>query len=63
MLRTRLTLKVEPPGAEPFTTVVEWFVDPVMQSYLQPGSPLSVKIDANDPRRVYPNLDWAHPAQ
>lgn len=60
-LRVRLTLKVEPPGVEPFTSVVEWFVDPVMQTYLQPGSAVSVKVDARDGRTVYPNLDWARP--
>ncbi len=60
-LHVRLTLKVEPPGAEPFTSVVEWFVDPVMQTYLQPGSAVSVKVDARDGRTVYPNLDWARP--
>lgn len=60
-LRVRLTLKVEPPEAEPFTSVVEWFVDPLMQTYLQPGSAVSVKVDARDGRTVYPNLDWARP--
>lgn len=60
-LRARLTLRVEPPGAEPYTAVVEWLVDPVMQAHLEPGSPLSVKIDAGDPDRVYPNIDWARP--
>lgn len=58
-LRARLTLRVEPPGAEPYTAAVEWLVDPVMQAHLEPGSPLSVKIDASDPNRVYPNIDWA----
>ncbi|HEY9088397.1 MAG TPA: hypothetical protein VIO36_09540 [Anaerolineaceae bacterium] len=62
-LRAHLTLRVEPPGAEPFTTAVDWLVEPAMQQYLEPGSPLSVKIDAHDPRRVYPNLGWAKPVE
>jgi hypothetical protein len=61
-LRARLTLRVEPPGAEAFTAVADWLVDPVMQTHLQPGSPLSVKVDADDRNRVYPNIDWAQPA-
>lgn len=61
-LRARLTLRVEPPGAEPYTAIVEWLVDAVMQAHLEPGSPLSVKVDASDPDRVYPNIDWARPA-
>lgn len=62
-LRAHLALRVEPPGGEPFTAAVDWLVDATMQSYLQPGSPLSVKIDLQDARRVYPNLQWAHPVE
>jgi hypothetical protein len=54
-----VTLEVTPPGQATYRTTVSWLVNPASMGSLQPGSIIQVKIDARDPRIVYPGGDWA----
>lgn len=55
----RLSIKVDPPDSESYTTYVSWLVDVGMLGQIQAGQPLSLKIDVDDPMQVYPNVYWA----
>jgi hypothetical protein len=57
--RCELSLQVTPPGGEPYLARTTWLVEAVQMSMLQPGQELSVKIDQQDPKIVYPNNNWA----
>ena len=57
--RVELRLKVEPPGGEAYLALARWVVDQALLAQMQPGSALSVKIDAQDPQVIYPNLSGA----
>ncbi len=57
--RVDLRLKVEPPGGEAYLALAHWLVDQALLAQIQPGSALSVKIDAQDPQMIYPNLSGA----
>jgi hypothetical protein len=55
----RVVLRVEQPGGATYTAAVNWDVDSVMDNALKPGQPIAVKIDPEDPKRIYPNVSWA----
>jgi len=57
--RYELSLQVTPPGGEPYLARTTWLVEAAQMSMLQQGQQLSVKIDQQDPKIVYPNADWA----
>jgi len=55
-LKVDLLLAVESPAGEKYQTKTSWLVDEDMMSQIQPGASLSVKIDAEDPEIIYPNM-------
>lgn len=57
--RCEISLEVTPPGGAPYHTRVTWLVDVAQMSMLQQGAQVSVKIDQQDPKIVYPNASWA----
>ncbi|MBI4732019.1 MAG: hypothetical protein HY781_07830 [Chloroflexi bacterium] len=57
--RYELSLEVTPPGGAPYHARTTWLVEVAQMSMLQQGQQLSVKIDQQDPKTVYPNASWA----
>lgn len=55
----RVTLRIEPSESETYTAVVTWEVEPQAMHLLQPGAPLAVKINPDNPRQVFPNFSGA----
>jgi hypothetical protein len=55
-LKVDLLLAVESPAGEKYQTKTSWLVDEDMMPQIQPGASLSVKIDAEDPEIIYPNM-------
>jgi hypothetical protein len=53
------TLEVTPPGGETYRASTRWLVELSALGAIQQGNELSVKIDADDPRIIYPNASWA----
>ncbi len=51
-----LRLEVQPPGGQPYPASVRWEVELAVLPSLLPGQTIAVKIDTDDPRKVYPNL-------
>jgi hypothetical protein len=54
--RVDLRLRVTPASGEPYDVQAAWRVEPAVLPQLQPGATVSIKLDPDDPRRVYPNL-------
>jgi hypothetical protein len=54
-----LTLEVTPPGGRTYRTHTRWLVDATALAYIAQGQEISVRIDASDPRIIYPNASWA----
>jgi hypothetical protein len=54
-----LLLKITPPQGEYYVAKTTWKVQEVSLGLLQPGSEISVKIDAGDPDVIYPNIQGA----
>ena len=57
--RVELRLKVGSPAGGTYEVTTVWLVDTAILPQLQPGQLVPVKIDSQDPRRVYPNLTGA----
>lgn len=57
--RYELSLQVTPPNGETYSAHTAWLVDVAQMSMLQQGQQLSVKIDQQDPKIIYPNASWA----
>lgn len=57
--RYELSLEVTPPGGAPYLTRTFWLVEVAQMSMLQQGAQVSVKIDQQDPKIIYPNASWA----
>jgi hypothetical protein len=54
-----LLLQIDLPGEKPYQTNVSWLVHKGELSRMHPGQKLSVKVDVDDPRRVYPIMTSA----
>lgn len=54
-----LTLKVTPSAGQAYIARTSWKVQLTSLGLLQPGSEISVKIDAADPQLIYPNIQGA----
>lgn len=54
-----IQLKIQPSQGDPYTTRTRWEVDMTARSIIQPGEQLSIKIDAQDPKIIYPNISGA----
>ena len=55
-LKVGLRLEVESPSGEKYQVKTAWLVDEDMMPQIQPGASLSIKIDAEDPEIIYPNM-------
>lgn len=51
-----LTLQVQPPKGESYSAHAAWYADLSAISQLVAGASVSVKIDATDPKIIYPNM-------
>lgn len=54
-----LVLNVLPPAGTNYVISTDWQVEQAALPNLVPGSEVAVKIDTDDPKRVYPNVSWA----
>lgn len=54
-----MSLEVHPSGGESYLTKVTWLVEVAQMSFLRQGQQISVKIDQQDPKIIYPNAAWA----
>ena len=55
----KISLEVQPPSGESYMTKVTWLVEVAQMSFLRQGQQISVKIDQQDPKIIYPNAAWA----
>lgn len=55
----RLCLEVAPPSGAPYQVTVPWEVQPTAISQIQAGKKVSVKIDRENPKIIYPRVNWA----
>lgn len=60
-VRLDLRLQVQPPEGPAYAVIAIWRVDLEALPRLQPGAHVSVKIDQQDPHRIYPNISGAEP--
>jgi hypothetical protein len=54
-----LLIQVHPRGAEPYELNTMWAIDPDAVSKVQVGKTLDIKIDLQDPTKIYSNEIWA----
>ena len=58
-LELKLTLRVEHPARGPYEVITKWVVDELALPRVQPQEVVPVKINREDPARIYPAADWA----
>ena len=58
-LGVRLELNVRHPGRGTYQASTVWLVDEIVIPQVQPGKELPVLVNADDPTRVYPNIEGA----
>ena len=54
--KVELTLKVQPPNGASYSAHAAWNADFNALALLRAGETVSVKIDAGDPKIIYPNM-------
>jgi len=54
-----VTFEVLPPNGSPYKVKTIWSVEPLSVSKIQEGCTVALKIDANDPQKLYSAEDWA----
>ena len=59
MLRVVLELDVHLPGTPHFTATTTWLVEQAMLEYVEMGKEISLKVDPQDLKYIYPNGSWA----
>ncbi|MCU0848846.1 MAG: NADH-quinone oxidoreductase subunit C [Spirochaetes bacterium] len=57
--RVKLLLNILSDPDKPYTASTVWLVDITAIDYLKQGGEISVKIDADDPKIIYPGASWA----
>lgn len=55
----RLNLELLPEGGAPLAAQATWWVKKLWLPKLQPGQEVSVRVDAQEPSRVYPDFEEA----
>lgn len=55
----KLRLEVKPPQGEAYEVSTVWEVQQTHLPQVQPGQKVGVKIDAENAKMVYPNVNWA----
>lgn len=53
------TFEINNGYSEPYTASAGWFVDTLHLSKIQEGETIDVKVDRNNPRKIYPAAGWA----
>lgn len=56
-LKVRLRLEVEIQGGETYPAKTTWLVEESVMPQIVPGAGVSIKIDAEDPELIYPNMN------
>jgi hypothetical protein len=59
-VNVELTLEVVPPNGIPFQNTSRWYIEPMAMSKVQEGTTLAVKIDADNPSKIYSGETWAN---
>lgn len=59
MVRVTLELEVHLPGTPPFTATTTWLVEQEALAYVEMGKEISLKVDTQDLKYIYPNGPWA----
>jgi hypothetical protein len=44
---------------KPYKATAAWFVDTLKFNLIQPGNIIAVKVDSDDPMKIYPDVPWA----
>ena len=57
--KVELRLQVQSPSGSTYEANTAWLVDTAILPQLQPGQFVSVKVDSQDPRTIYPNISGA----
>ena len=58
-LPVALTMEITPADGKPYRAKTQWLVDISALGYVAEGQQLSVKIDKDDMRIIYPSAPWA----
>jgi hypothetical protein len=58
-VRVSLSLEVTPPGRAAYRAHTDWLVGLTALSWLHEGANIGVRIDAQDPKTIYPAEEWA----
>ena len=56
-LKVRLRLEVETQGGETYPAKTTWLVEESVMPQMVPGARVSVRVDAEDPALIYPNMN------
>jgi len=59
MLRVNLELDVHLPGTPHYTATTTWLVEQEALEYVETGKEISLKVDPQDLKYIYPNGPWA----
>ncbi|WP_437616037.1 hypothetical protein WMF20_20280 [Sorangium sp. So ce834] len=59
MAFVELRLDVRPSSGAAYAATTEWELNTSSLSQVEPGRPVGVKIDAEDPGLIYPDVTWA----
>jgi hypothetical protein len=59
MVRVALDLEVHLPGTPPYAAAITWLVEQEALDYVETGKEVSLKVDPQDPKFIYPSGPWA----
>jgi hypothetical protein len=59
MARVELQLEVHTPGTPAYPATVAWLVEQESLGFVEEGKELSLKVDPEDLKYIYPNGSWA----
>jgi len=54
-----MRLEVTPAFGQPYETISVWEIEPVHATEIQVGKSFPVKVDAKNPKIIFPDLPWA----
>jgi hypothetical protein len=58
-LQIGLRLEITPPNGAPYQTISVWDVQPAHADDVKVGKTIPVKVDAQNPKIIYPDVPWA----
>lgn len=53
------TFEINDGFRHPYTATAGWFVDTLHLDKIREGNEIDVKVDADDPQKIYPAASWA----